>query len=122
MKSIKNQSNRIALLMSILMFFSSCVTYKKTSLNLDELVQSQDRVRVEYNNSEIYRFRNLVSEDGNYYGMMSERLQKVKKPIEVERIKSVKVYDKSTTILASIGGPIAVAGIFCLAVLLGFTL
>ena len=66
---------------------------------------------MEYNDSEIYRFQNLVSENGMYYGMMNENFQLIKKPIEVYRIKSVRVYDKSKSLIITIGVPVVMAGL-----------
>ena len=111
MKTIRNSTKQIVLLFSIILLISSCVTYKATSLTLDEFVKTQEKVRVEYNDSEIYRFQNLVLENGIYYGVMNEKLQTVKKPIEVESIKSVRVYDRTKSTIVTIGVPILVLGI-----------
>ena len=74
-------------------------------------MKTQEKVRVEYKNSEIYRFQKLVSENSNYYGLMNEKLSQVKKPIEVEKIKNVRIYDKSKSIGLTIGVPIVMAGL-----------
>lgn len=94
----------------MILLLSSCVTYKSTALTLDELVKTQEKVRVEYKDSKIQRFQNLVLENGTYYGMMKEKLQTVKTPIEVESIKSVKVYDVSKSTIVAIGVLIGMAG------------
>lgn len=110
MKAIKNNTKQIALLFGVILLLSSCVTYKSTALTLDELVKTQEKVRVEYKDSKIQRFQNLVLENGTYYGMMKEKLQTVKTPIEVESIKSVKVYDVSKSTIVAIGVLIGMAG------------
>ena len=111
MKTIKNSMKQIALLFSIILLISSCVTYKATSLTIDELVKTQEKVRVEYKDSKIQRFQNLVLENGTYFGMMKEKLQTVKKPIEVESIKSVRVYDRTKSTIVTIGVPVLLVGI-----------
>lgn len=110
MKAIKINKKQIALLFGVILLLSSCVTYKSTALTLDELVKTQEKVRVEYKDSKIQRFQNLVLENGTYYGMMKEKLQTVKTPIEVESIKSVKVYDVSKSTIVAIGVLIGMAG------------
>ena len=111
MKTIKNSMKQIALLFSIILLISSCVTYKATSLTIDELVKTQEKVRVEYKDSKIQRFQNLVLENGTYFGMMKEKLQTVKKPIEVESIKSVRVYDRTKSTIVTIGVHVLLVGI-----------
>ena len=110
MKAIQNNTKQIALLFGVIVLLSSCVTYKSTALTLDELVKTQEKVRVEYKDSKIQRFQNLLLENGTYYGMMKEKLQTVKTPIEVESIKSVKVYDVSKSTIVAIGVLIGMAG------------
>ena len=46
-----------------------------------------------------------------YYGMMNENLQLIKKSIEVDRIKSVRVFDKSKSLGLTIGVPVVIAGL-----------
>ena len=63
MKAIKNNTKQIALLFGVILLLSSCVTYKSTALTLDELVKTQEKVRVEYKDSKIQRFQNIVLEN-----------------------------------------------------------
>lgn len=96
MKSIKNGIRQLALVFGLIIFFQSCVVaYKATSMPLYEVAKSHNKVRVEYNNSEIYRFIKIEEEGNNFYGVKEVKGEIVKTPIEVERISNVKVYDKS---------------------------
>ena len=111
MKRIKKKHITISLLFSVIMFFVSCVAYKSTTLTLDDLVKSEERVRIEYSNSEIYRFKKIIFENGNYYGLMKEELKLVKKEISIEEINSIKTYDKTKSIIITIGVPIVLVGL-----------
>ena len=117
MKTIKKQIRGLALIFGLIILFQSCVVaYKPTSMPLSEVVKTQKKVRVEYNNSEIYRFEKIEVEGNNFYGVKEVKGEIVKTPIEVERINNIKIHDKSRSNWISLGMTTLILGGFILLV------
>ncbi len=92
MKTIKKQIHGLALLFGFLILFQSCVVaYKPTSMPLSQIARRQEKVRVEYNNSEIYRFEKIEQKGNKFYGIKEVKGEIVKTSIEVDRINNVKI-------------------------------
>lgn len=83
---------------------------------LREVVKTQKKVRVEYNESKIYRFEKIEEEGGNFYGVRENRGKVLTTPIEVERINNIKIYDKSKSNWRSAGITAGLLGGFILIV------
>jgi hypothetical protein len=117
MKTIKKQIHGLALLFGFLILFQSCVVaYTPTSMPLSQIARRQEKVRVEYNNSEIYRFEKIEEEGGNFYGIKETGGKILTIPIEVESINNLKIYDKSKSNWRSVAITAGLLGGFILIV------
>jgi len=117
MKTVTKQMKQIALLLVLIMIFQSCiVTYRTTSMPLSLVVKTQKKVRIEYDNSEIYRFEKIEVEGNNFYGVKEVKGEIVKTPIEVDRINNIKIHDKSKSNWISLGMTTLILGGFILLV------
>lgn len=110
MKTIKNRTGSVALLFGIIMLLQSCMVYKRSSVTLEKAVQEQQKVRVEYEDYESYRFQKLISKEGTYFGVKKVKGELVNIPIDDNRIVSVRLYNKSLSNTLTIVGPIVVLG------------
>lgn len=57
MKTLKKQIKSISLFMSLLILFQSCVTYKKTTNSLDEIVELKTRVKLVTLDNQLFKFK-----------------------------------------------------------------
>lgn len=110
MKTIKKRTESIALLFGLAILLQSCMVYKKSSVTLEKAVQEQQKVRVEYEDYECYRFQKLISKDGTYFGVKKEKGEMVNIPIDENRIVNVRLYNKSLSNTLTIVGPIVILG------------
>lgn len=110
MKTIKKRTGSIALLCGLVILLQSCMVYKKSSVTLEKAVQEQQKVRVEYEDYESYRYQKLISKDGTYFGVKKEKGELVNIPIDENRIVNVRLYNKSLSNTLTIVGPIVILG------------
>lgn len=86
------------------------MVYKKSSVTLEKAVQEQQKVRVEYEDYESYRYQKLISKDGTYFGVKKEKGELVNIPIDENRIVNVRLYNKSLSNTLTIVSPIVILG------------
>ena len=110
MKTIKRRTGSIALLCGLAILLQNCMVYKKSSVTLEKAVQEQQKVRVEYEDYESYRYQKLISKDGTYFGVKKEKGELVNIPIDENRIVNVRLYNKSLSNTLTIVGPIVILG------------
>ena len=102
MKTIKKQLKLISLFLSILIFFQSCVTYKKTTRSLDEIVQLKTRVRLVTFDKQVHKFKKIEKRDNHYYGIKFLKHRSTDLVIFPNDIKIIKVYDSVTSAILTV--------------------
>lgn len=112
MKTIKTQIKLISLFLSILIFFQSCVTYKKTTKSLDEIVDLKTRVRLVTFDKQVHKFKKIEKRDNNYYGIKFSKNSSKDLVIFINDIKTIKVYDGVTSTILTVFGSAFLGCIF----------
>ena len=102
MKTIKKQLKLISLFLSMLIFFQSCVTYKKTTRSLEEIVELKTRVRLVTFDKQVYRFKKIEKRNNNYYGIKFSKNTSKDLVIFINDIKTLKVYDGVTSTILTV--------------------
>ncbi len=88
MKKIKKRLKVIALFLSGLILLQSCSTYK-TSITLEQAAQQEKAVKIITVDEETYKYKYIVYEDGQFYGVKNNPGEDVKFPINAEEAADV---------------------------------
>jgi hypothetical protein len=77
----------IAYALAALMLMQSCVVYHKTPVSVDEAVATNKPVKIYTTENKIYKFKKLVREEDNIYGISS--LKGLNKKIFAQYVKEI---------------------------------
>ncbi len=102
MKTIKKQIKNISLVLVVLMLFQSCKVYHGDSVTLEQAVKEGKETKIVTSHNETLKFRSVVSEDGNFFGVKKIKGESIKTPIDVIKVKKVKILDKSSSTIATV--------------------
>jgi len=114
MKTIKIHFKIIAFLISTMILLQGCTVYKSTTASLEEVSKSQTKAKVLTTNNETLKFKRIDFIDGKYLGVISDDMEINPKigfmPLDENNIQSIKVKDKTTSLIINIGIPIVLLG------------
>ena len=101
MKS-KRQLKKMAILLSALILFQSCITiYKSRSTSLEEAVKLGANTKIIYNNGKKEKYKNIVLLNQEYYGL--KRNGKTNQfPLNKGTISKIKTKDTALSTIANI--------------------
>ncbi len=88
MKKIKKRLKVIALFLSGLILLQSCSTYK-TSITLEQAAQQEKAVKIITVDDDTNKYKYIVYEDGQFYGVKNNPGEDVKFPINAEEVADV---------------------------------
>jgi len=111
MKAIKIHLKAVALFFSILILLQGCTVYKSANVSLEEAVRTDNKIKITTNDNQTLKFQKIGFEDGLYFGIKKIKGEMVKSKIEQENIKSVKLQDKPTSTILTIGIPVVILGV-----------
>jgi len=103
MEAIPKRLKTIALLLTALLLFQSCVVYHKTPTTLEHASQDRIKTQITRSNGEISKYDYIANEDGVYYGVYTDWDEQVKTPLSEQEITKVLTKDKSTSTVLTIG-------------------
>lgn len=107
MKTLRKQIKRLALFLSVLILFQGCTIYKGKGLTIDDAVYSNNKSEITTNYDMTYKFKRVIQEDGNYYGLKKVKGEFVKTTLNPSDIKRVRIKDKTLSTILSILVPVA---------------
>ena len=114
MKTIKIHLKIVAFLISLMILLQGCTVYKSTTASLEEVSKSQTKAKVLTTYNETLKFKRIDFIDGKYLGVISNDMEINPKinfiPLDENNIQSIKVKDKTTSLIINIGVPIVVLG------------
>ena len=111
MKAIKIHLKAVALFFSILILLQGCTVYKEANVSLEEAVRTDNKIKITTNDNQTLKFQKIGFEDGLYFGIKKIKGEMAKSKIEQENIKSVKLQDKPTSTILTIGIPVVILGV-----------
>ena len=88
MKKLKKSLKVIALFLSALILFQSCATYK-TPVTHEQAAQEEKAVKIITVDNDTYKYKYIVYEDGQFYGVKDNPGEDVKFPIDTEEVTAV---------------------------------
>lgn len=103
MKTLRKQLGELAVLLSALILFQSCVIYQRTPVTLAQAADANKKAKVEMKSHEKYRFKSIISENGEFYGLKKVDEDMVKIPLIENNILNIRLQDSSTSTLTTIG-------------------
>ncbi len=103
MKTIKKITNSILALFIVVIMLQSCTVYKRVNIRLDQAVQNENKVKVSTETNEKLKFKKVVLEKGDYYGIKIVKGKNERIPIDIEQIKGIKEKDNFTSVLGTVG-------------------
>jgi hypothetical protein len=104
----------IALFLTALMFFQSCVVYHKTPTTLEKASQEHIKTKITNAEGETFQYKYITYEDGVFYGVSKKSGELVKTSLDETYINKLLIKNKSASTwvtVAVIGVPIIAFGI-----------
>lgn len=112
-----------AFLIGIFILIQSCTVYHSASVDIEDAVQSQNKVKVLTNTSKTYKFKKIIAKDNLYYGIAKanrnsnlvysdkEKIESYFKnlnsyPLEIQNIKGIYTKNRVVSTILSIGMPV----------------
>ncbi len=112
MKTLKKQFKSVTLIVSMLILFQGCTVYKPTNVTLDEAVKSEVGVRVKTKENQTLKFKKIVFDDGQFYGIKKNKGDLIKNQINEQEVKIVQLKNRKKSSFMSIAvAVIATAGV-----------
>ena len=102
MKAIKKGLKPIAFLLTALMLFESCVVYHKTPINLAQASEEHIKTKVVKTNGEVVKYKYIIYEDNQFYGMNRRSGEWIKTPLNQEDLSKVQTKDNTGSTLLTI--------------------
>ena len=90
MKKLKKRLKVLALLMAGSILLQSCSTYK-THVTLGQAAQQEQAVKITTVDDDTYKYKYIVYEDGQFYGIKDNPGENVKFPIDTEAVTAVMI-------------------------------
>jgi hypothetical protein len=97
MKTLKNRLKPIALFLTTLLLFQSCVVYHKTPTTIQQASQEQIRTKIIKTNGEISKYKYITFEDDIFYGVKLKSGEWIKTPLDQKEIAQVLTKNISTS-------------------------
>ena len=103
MKALKKGLKPIALLLTALMLFQSCVVYHKTPTTIQQASQEQIRTKIIKTNGEKSKYKYITYEEGQFLGVIKKSGELDKNPLSEQEITKVLIENKSASKWATVG-------------------
>ncbi len=110
MRAIVNQMKVIAIILVSLMLFQSCRVYHKGNVSLDEAITQQKRVKIKTKDGRKLKFKSVVIDSSQYYGIKKIRGKTVRTLIEPNNIETLRLHNKTMSIIYGTGIGLVVTG------------
>ena len=88
MKALKKWLKTIAMFFTSLILFQSCATYKN-SVTLSQAAQEEKAVKIITVNDDAYKYKYIIYEDGQFYGVKDNPGKDIKFSINAEEVAEV---------------------------------
>ena len=103
MEAIKTRLKTIAIFLTALMLFQSCVVYHKTPTTLEKASQEQIKTKVTTTDGDVSKYKFISYEEGVYYGNVEIEYGEFKKiPLDAEDIINIRTKSKSASTLVTV--------------------
>ncbi|WP_178983498.1 hypothetical protein [Winogradskyella helgolandensis] len=111
MVSIKKQTRVISIILMSLILCQSCRVYKKENVTLKVATEEGKRVKLTTNDGTTLKFKKIVLDDNQYYGVKKTKGKEVLVPIKTNDTKLVRLHNKTMSIIYGTGIGLVVIGV-----------
>ncbi|MFT6797439.1 MAG: hypothetical protein ACJART_002590 [Maribacter sp.] len=94
MNTLKTSIKTIALFFMTLTLFQSCVAYQNTPVSLLQAEQSKKRVKMKTSADQTFKFKQIVLEENQFYGLKKEKGEIVKIALHNNDANKVFLHNK----------------------------
>ena len=102
MKTLKTSLITIALFFMAITLLQSCVAYQKNPVSLLQAEQSKKRVKMKTSSNQTYKFKQIVLEEEQFYGLKKEKGEIVRIAIHNNVANKVFLHSKSKSTWSTI--------------------
>lgn len=103
MKILKPRLKSIVFFFITITMLQSCIAYHKASVSLQQAEQSKKMVKVKTNLNQTYRFKQIVLEEDQFYGLKKEKGKIVRIAIHNNEANEFFIHNKSKSTWTTIG-------------------
>lgn len=107
METLKIHVKAVILFFSVLMMLQSCTVYKSTPLTIEQAVQKESEVKVQWKNGYVSKYKTIIIDNENYYGVKKNNGENEKSLLDEKNISNIKEKNKILSVL-SVAVPIAI--------------
>jgi hypothetical protein len=93
------------------MLFQSCRVYHKEHVTLDKAVEEGKRVKIVSKNGFKFKYKAIVIDDGQYYGVKKINGKFTRTLIDANSIESLRLHDKTMSIIYGTGIGLIISGV-----------
>ncbi|MHA7842198.1 MAG: hypothetical protein ACX93I_02685 [Winogradskyella sp.] len=111
MKSSRRVMRLITFFLTFLMLFQSCRVYHKEHVTLDKAVEEGKRVKIVSKNGFKFKYKAIVIDDGQYYGVKKINGKFTRTLIDANSIESLRLHDKTMSIIYGTGIGLIISGV-----------
>ncbi len=102
MTTIKNQIRIVSIVLTCLILFQSCRVYHKENVSLSKAVTEQRRVRLMTKDGKKLKFKRIILNGNQYYGVKSLKSDAPHTLIQPNGIKSLRLHNETMSIIFGI--------------------
>lgn len=110
MNRLKKSLKLISLLLAFVVLLQGCTVYKSTPITLEQAVQKETKTKVKWNDGFTSKYKKIIIENGNYYGVGKKYGEIQKSLLEGKKISKIK--EKNKTLSAILNASLVVFGVF----------
>jgi hypothetical protein len=119
MEAFKNRLKPIALILTALLLFQSCVIYHKTPTTLEQVSQQRIYTKVTTEDNKTFKFQYITYENGTFNGINERNGKVIRTSLYNEKVTGVYEINNAASTLATlatfVGIPIIVTGLVFIA-------
>lgn len=110
MNRLKKCLKPISLLLAFVVLLQGCTVYKSTPITLEQAVQNESKTKVNWNDGFTSKYKKIIIENGDYYGVGKKYGEIQKSLLEGKKISKIK--EKNKTLSAILNASLVVFGVF----------
>ena len=111
MKVVSKHLKPIAWMMILIMLLQSCAIYRSEPVSLEQAAHAHTKTMVVFKDGKVEKFRHLVAEDQQIFGVRQVSRDIVKIPIDQGEVSYVRVKNKTATTIVAVAGAAALLGL-----------
>lgn len=123
MKTRLKKNTVLSVILTIIMLSQSCRVYDAGSITVEQAVASKSFVKIRKHNGSPAKYKQVIEEDGTFYGIIFKRGEMIKQEIDLTNIRKIKRKNRTWSTVATIVGGVSLVYVVVVSIALAsFTL